>query len=345
MRFSYIPIAIFAVLFLFAGPSGAAGLNKPQGSTQTVNTGTGSGSSGQATSEQTPAYPLKDTKAKPPSYTGTDMEKGVRPAMPITGAEGVLTMPAGEGETGEKPAEVLSSFEQYVREKGLEIDQFGYGLFNEPPSTFAPVDDVPVGPDYILGPGDELRLVIWGKINGEYTVEVDRDGNINFPQIGILHLSGLTFSEAKAFLDKEMSRYYQPSEVKMNVSMGSLRSIRVFVVGKAKRPGSYTLSSLSTLVNALFAAGGPGKVGSMRDIQVKRGGQTITRFDLYDFLLKGDKTKDIRLTPEDVIFIPPIGPLAGISGDVNSPAIYELKGGETAGELIGLAGGLNADPH
>ena len=127
----------------------------------------------------------------------------------------------------------------------------------------------------------------------------------------------------------------------MNISMGALRTTRVFVVGKARRPGSYTLSSLSTLVNALFAAGGPSKSGTMRDIQVKRDGKTIVSFDLYDLLIKGDKTKDIRLMPEDVIFIPPTGPLAGISGDVRTPAIYELKGDLDIAGLIELAGGLN----
>ncbi|MFQ5737353.1 MAG: SLBB domain-containing protein, partial [Thermodesulfobacteriota bacterium] len=219
--------------------------------------------------------------------------------------------------------------------------QFGYDLFHEAPSTFAPVDNIPVGPGYLLGPGDELRISLWGKLNAELTAQVDREGNVRFPQMGVLHLSGLTFAEAKEYLERELSRYYLPTEVRMNVSMGSLRSIRVFVVGKAFRPGSYTVSSLSTLVNALFLAGGPSKVGTMRDIQVKRNGKVVTRFDFYDFLLNGDKTKDVRLMPEDVIFIPPAGPLAAIYGNVRVPAIYELKGEVTVSGLIDMAGGLN----
>ncbi len=127
----------------------------------------------------------------------------------------------------------------------------------------------------------------------------------------------------------------------MNVSMGALRTIKVYVVGSAERPGAYTVSSLSTLVNALFEAGGPSKTGTMRDIQVKRNGRTIVNFDMYDFLLKGDKTKDMRLMPEDVIFIPPVGVLVAIAGSVNNPAIYELKGERTISQLIEMAGGLS----
>lgn len=242
----------------------------------------------------------------------------------------------------------LSSFEEYLQGKNSEkistaIRQFGYDLFQQPTNTFTPVDAVPVGPDYLLGPGDELRITLWGKVNAEHPAIVDREGKIVLPQIGILHLAGLTFSETKNFLETELSHYYKPSEVKMNVSMGRLRSIRVFIVGKVQRPGSYTLSSFSTLINALFAAGGPSKIGTLRDIQVKRNGTTVTHFDLYEFLLKGDKTKDIRLMPEDVIFIPPVGPLVGIAGNVNNPAIYELKDKASVLEVIEMAGGLTAN--
>lgn len=239
-----------------------------------------------------------------------------------------------------------STFEDYIHSKNpptvlTDIKQFGYDLFERPPSTFAQADTVPVGPDYLLGPGDEIRLIIWGKLNAEYSVLIDQEGKINLPQIGILYISGLSFKEAKDSVEKEFSHFYNPQEVKINVSTGRLRSIRVFIVGRAQKPGSYTLSSLSTLINALFAAGGPGKSGTMRDIQVKRNGTTLVHFDMYDFLLKGDKTKDIRLMPEDVIFIPPVGPLAGIAGNVNTPAIYELKGETQLSSLVEMAGGLN----
>ncbi len=242
--------------------------------------------------------------------------------------------------------EELSTFEAYIQGKSpltvsIEIKQFGYDLFEKPPTTFAPVEIVPVGPHYLLGPGDELSISVWGKVNAEHSIAIDREGKVSLPQMGILHLSGLTFSEAKKFIEKEFSRYYKRGEVKINVGMGRLRTIQVFIVGKARRPGSYTISSLSTLINALFVAGGPAKSGTMRDIQVKRNGKTIVHFDLYDFLLRGDKTMDVRLMPEDVVFIPASGPLVGIAGSVRAPAIYELKEETTLRELIEMAGGLN----
>ena len=219
------------------------------------------------------------------------------------------------------------------------LKQFGYDLFLQPPSTFAPVDKVPVGPEYVIGPGDEIRITIWGKIEGQWSIIVDRDGNITLPKVGVLGITGLTFKELKELLHKEFSKYYTGFE--LSVSMGALRTIRVYVVGNAERPGAYTVSSLSTLINALFEAGGPSKTGTMRDIQLKRNGKIIVHFDMYDFLLKGDKTKDIRLMPEDVIFIPPIGPVAAIAGSVNNPAIYEIKGERTISQLIEMAGGLS----
>lgn len=221
----------------------------------------------------------------------------------------------------------------------IKLRRFGYNLFS-PPSDFAPTKNIPISPDYIIGPGDEIRVTVWGKIEGQWLAEVDRDGNIMLPKIGTIGLAGLTFKEVKEVLKKELSKYYTGFE--MNVSMGALKSIRVYVVGNAKKPGAYTISSLSTLVNALFVAGGPNATGSMRNIQVKRNGKNITNLDLYDFLIYGDKNKDIRLMPEDVIYIPTVGPLVGIMGNVKNPAVYELKGETKISDLISLAGGLTA---
>ncbi len=170
-------------------------------------------------------------------------------------------------------AESLSEFEHFVARGTMgkistNIRQFGYDLFRQPPSTFAPADRIPVGPDYVLGPGDGLRITIWGNIEGQWNVVVDMDGKITLPKVGTIGVTGLTFGELKATLNKELSRYY--TNFQMNVSMGPLRSMRVYVVGNAAKPGAYTISSLSTLVNSLFEAGGPNKTGSMRDIQVKR---------------------------------------------------------------------------
>jgi protein involved in polysaccharide export with SLBB domain len=159
------------------------------------------------------------------------------------------------------------------------------------------------------------------------------------PKAGIVAVGGLTFEQAREVLRKEFSRYYTGFE--MNVSLGALRTMTVYVVGNARQPGAYTVSSLATMGNVLIQAGGPTKAGSMRDIQVRRGGKTVSRLDLYDFLRRGDKSGDHRLLPEDVIFIPPVGPVAAIAGSVNNPGLYELKGEKTVSQLIELAGGLN----
>ncbi|OGW11482.1 MAG: polysaccharide export protein, partial [Nitrospinae bacterium RIFCSPLOWO2_12_FULL_39_93] len=200
--------------------------------------------------------------------------------------------------------------------------------------------NLPVGPDYVIGPEDEIRVTIWGKVEGGWNVTVDRDGKISLPKIGVFGVAGLTFKELKELLYKGFSKYYTGFE--MNVSMGILRTIRVYIVGNAERPGAYTISSVSTLINALFESGGINKTGTMRDIQLKRNGKVIAHFDIYDLLLRGDKTKDVRLMPEDVIFIPPVAQLAGIAGNVKNPAIYELKGETRVIDLIQMAGGLTS---
>lgn len=190
------------------------------------------------------------------------------------------------------------------------LKQFGYSFFYQPPASFLPVQAVPVGPDYIIGPGDTIKIIIWGSVQGEYSLTVNRSGQVDIPKVGVVQVSGLTYRQLREVLDREFARQY--NNFQMNVTLDNLRTIQVYVVGQARFPGSYSVSSLSTLVNALFASGGPNKSGSMRHIQVRRGGKVVTQFDMYDFLLRGDKSKDIRLQSEDVIFIAPIGPVVAI---------------------------------
>ena len=161
---------------------------------------------------------------------------------------------------------------------------------------------------------------------------VDRTGSISLPEVGTIHVAGLQFSQLADFLRSQIGRVYRNFD--LNVNLGQLRSIQVFVVGRARQPGSYTIGSLSTLLNALFASGGPLPQGSLRDIQVKRAGETITHFDLYDLLLRGDKTKDVRLEPGDVIFIPDVGPQVAVLGSVTLPAIYELRDEKSFKQVI-----------
>lgn len=244
----------------------------------------------------------------------------------------------------EKPGHGLAAqpeteFQQYVaRSLGEKLQMYGYNLFNQPPSTFAPVDHIPVTADYVLGPGDEVTVHAWGQVDIDYTATINRDGNFYLPKVGTIHLAGLRYDRLHDEVNTAISRIFH--NYQLTVSLGSLRSIEVFVVGQARMPGRYTVSSLSSLVNTVFAAGGPSVNGSMRDIELKRGNAVITHFDLYDLLLKGDKSKDERLLPGDVIYISPVGNLVAISGSVNSPAIYELNSPTTLQDLVTLAGGF-----
>ena len=235
----------------------------------------------------------------------------------------------------------VTQFQQLVATStGGILPIFGESLFAGVPTTFAPVTDVPVTADYLIGPGDELTLQLSGQVNQQYDVTVDRTGNIDIPELGTVHVTGIPFSQLNTYLKSQLARIYR--NFALNTNLGSLRTIQVFVVGEAVRPGSYTISSLSTLLNAVFASGGALPDGSLRDIQVKRNGETILHFDLYDLLLHGDKKNDIRLLSGDVIFIPFVGPQVAVTGSVNTPAIYELKGATTIDEVLKLAGGDTA---
>ncbi|HEV2578649.1 MAG TPA: SLBB domain-containing protein [Acidobacteriaceae bacterium] len=239
------------------------------------------------------------------------------------------------------PPEPPSPFQRMVEATtGEKLEIYGASLFRRVPTTFAPVQNVPVGPSYVVGPGDELVLQLAGQVNRQMRVTVDREGAIQLPELGTVHVAGLTYADLPGFLNRQLGRIYR--NFTLSVSMGALRTIQVFVVGEARRPGSFSVSSLSTLLNALFASGGPSATGSVRDIQVKRNGQTIDHFDLYDLLLRGDKSKDIPLATGDVIFIPFAGPQVAVLGSVNHPAIYELKGQTSVSQALEFAGGETA---
>lgn len=234
----------------------------------------------------------------------------------------------------------VTEFQEYVfQSTGRFLNIFGQELFVGVPSTFAPLDRVPVTPDYLIGPGDELIIKGWGQVNIDYRAIVDPNGTINIRGIGAIPISGVAYKDVERHLKSAIGRVYQNFE--LNVSMGNLRAVQIFVVGQARRPGSYTVSSLSTVVNALFAAGGPSPRGSMRNVQLKRAGTTVVEFDLYDLLVKGDKSKDIRLLSGDVIYVPPVGNQIAISGSVNNPGIYEIKANVDLQSALKLAGGLS----
>jgi protein involved in polysaccharide export with SLBB domain len=218
---------------------------------------------------------------------------------------------------------------------------FGYDLFQGAPSTFAPVKDIQVPIDYVVGPGDTLNVQLYGNETASYILTVGRDGRIKFPKLGPILVSGMGFDAARAALEHRVSQQLIGTQV--SVTMGNLRSIRVFVLGEAEKPGSYTVSGLSTMTNALFVSGGVKTIGSLRNIQLMRNGHLVSVLDLYDLLLRGDTSGDRQLMPGDVIFIPPVGVTATVYGDVRRQAIYELKKEKTAEQLIQMAGGLSPD--
>jgi polysaccharide export outer membrane protein len=218
---------------------------------------------------------------------------------------------------------------------------FGYDLFQGVPSTFAPVKDIQVPIDYVVGPGDTFNIQLYGNETASYSLTVGRDGRIKFPKLGPISVSGMGFDAARAALEHRVAQQLIGTQV--SVTMGDLRSIRVFVLGEAEKPGSYTVSGLSTMTNALFVSGGVKKIGSLRNIELKRNGHLVAVLDLYDLLLHGDTSGDRQLMPGDVIFIPPIGVTATVYGAVRRPAIYELKKEKTAEQVVEIAGGLSPD--
>jgi polysaccharide export outer membrane protein len=226
-----------------------------------------------------------------------------------------------------------------VRKVGAQgLKPFGYDLFKDATTTFAPIDAVPVPSNYVIGPGDILQVQLYGSNNRNLRLPVGRDGRINFPELGPIAVAGRTFEEVSKDLEARVVR--EMIGVRASVGMGGTRSIQVFVMGEANRPGSYTVSGLATVTSALYAAGGVRPIGSLRDIQLKRQGAVIRRFDLYDLLLRGDTSDDAKLLPGDVIFIPAVGATVAIDGEVQRPAIYELKGSTTVDDVVRMAGGL-----
>lgn len=222
-------------------------------------------------------------------------------------------------------------------EVNLELRQFGLDFFALERNRVAPDEKAPAGPDYVIGPGDTLNITVWGSIDGQYRETVGRNGEIVIPKVGAVSVWGQNFDEARETIRTHIGRYYKNFE--LNVTLDAIRSIQVFVVGEVQSPGSYTVSSLSTVLTTLAAAGGPTGNGSLRLVQLRRGGKTAAVVDLYSFFLSGDKSHDLRLQSGDTLFVPVAGPLVGVAGEVRRPAIYELLGTESLDDVLSMAGG------
>ncbi|MBI5925030.1 MAG: SLBB domain-containing protein [Aquabacterium sp.] len=240
-----------------------------------------------------------------------------------------------------------NDFQRFVLEtSGQALPLFGSGFFSQSASPlYVPQGNTPVSPDYRVGPGDELQVRGWGSVDIDVRAVVDRDGQIHIPRIGKINLSGIRSGQAEDVIRAAVGKYYR--DFQLSVTLGQLRGITVYVVGQARKPGSYALSSNSTLISALFASGGPSQTGSMRRVQVKRAEKLVTELDLYTFLAKGDKSADIKLQDGDTIVIPAARGYVALSGKVSNSAVYELANdGETLGAMLAVAGGLPvvADP-
>jgi len=256
--------------------------------------------------------------------------------------EQTIPPPLNPSQVGQSsiPRPPETEFQQMVADSaGQVLPLFGQSLFLQPPSTFAPINQVQMPSDYVIGPGDELQIRISGQIDGDLRAIVDRSGQIEIPRVGQISVAGLRYSELEQRLKSEISRVFK--NFNLTANLGRLRSIQIVVVGNARYPGTYTIGALSTLVNAIFASGGPSAQGSLRHIQVRRGAATVTDFDFYDLLIKGDPSKDVRLQSGDVLYIPTVGPQVAISGSVNTPAIYEMKTDSRLNDLMEIAGNLS----
>lgn len=270
------------------------------------------------------------------------------PGLIQNGNEDAAANDPAQKDNQKKIAPLLpNEFQKYVLEvTGNAYPLYGADFFDNTQNSSASLTRAPVNDDYVLGAGDQLEIRIWGSTSGETSVTIDRNGQISLPMLGTLNLAGVKASQAQGLIKSFFARLYKDFD--LSVALGKLRKITVYVVGQSRFPGSYSLSSQSTLTTGLFASGGPNGNGSIRRVQLKRNGAIATEFDLYAFLSKGDKTADVKLADGDVIYFPHATGYMAFIGKVNTPGIFELKDAtETLADFLNLAGGLPvvADPR
>jgi protein involved in polysaccharide export with SLBB domain len=278
--------------------------------------------------------PLKDAveRDRRPPKDGKDERRDTGPEADDAGEEAPVPDDAedkGDGDSESRPS------------KPEPLARFGMDFFRTDSSAFYPDVSLPVFDGYVIGPGDQLVLRLWNALVDEsLKLDVSRQGRIRIPKAGEVSVAGVRFGDLEKVLREKLSAVYKDAGI--SVTLGRLRSIRVYVVGEAARSGLFTLSSLSTLVNALSITGGPSTGGSLRRIEVRRAGKTISTFDLYDFLLRGDRSADVQLLTGDTVFLPQAGPIVAVEGEVRRPALYELRAEKTLADVIALAGGMTA---
>ena len=272
-----------------------------------------------------------------------------------------ITLPAGTAASADEPVLAVpgamlptpmgmtqDEIEAATPDKTEEVEtrartRYGRALFSRDVSTFAPTDDAPVPESYRLGVGDQLVVQLFGKENEQLNLQIGRSGDVSFPKLGSITLSGLTFEDARDLINTRVEQ--QLIGVDAIVSMGRLRAINVFMAGEVSVPGAYSVSAMTTVTQALFQAGGVTDIGSLRNIQVRRAGSVVATFDTYELLMKGDVSDDIRLQSGDVVFVPPYTGVIDVEGELKRPMVYELAGGETMGDVLAMAGSLTRDAY
>ncbi len=237
-------------------------------------------------------------------------------------------------------SELPTEFQRFVAEStGVLVPVYGADLFTQGETSFGPTEG-PAPPETIVGPDDEIRLRVWGQVNLSANLRVSQEGEVYIAKVGSVRIAGLPFSQVSDHIRSAMEQVYRNFD--LSVDLGQIHSIQIYVTGFARRPGEHTVSALSTLVDAIFMAGGPAASGSMRHVIVRRKGTVVADFDLYALLIRGDKTGDIQLQPGDVLYIPSAGAQVALVGSVRQPAIYEIRGTEVIAQLLDAGGGTTS---
>ena len=291
--------------------------------------------------EQVKNLPRAQQEALASQY-GVDLDQILGGGAENTSQEiAIPGAPLEQNNTEDDKSEAKVSEIEKEKEQGLE--RFGISLFDREVSTFAPTDDASVPDDYRLGAGDNLVIQLFGKDNNQYDLQVSREGKISFPKLGPITVAGLRFEDARDLIRSRVAD--QLIGVQSTISMGRLRAINIFMAGEVAVPGAYSVSALTTITQALFQSGGISDIGSLRAIEVKRGGVSVASFDVYQLLLQGDASGDVRLQSGDVVFVPPYKGLISVDGAVNRPMIYEFKQGESVNDAIIMAAGFSQDAY
>ena len=250
-----------------------------------------------------------------------------------------------EGANTDEMKETMKKRQKLKVSTASENDVFGRNIFNIDKLTFQPNLNMATPENYRLGPGDEVIVDVWGASQNTMRLEISPDGYVNISNLGPVYLNNMTIKDARQLLKQELGKIYADSANNIQVTLGNIRTIQVNVMGEVRAPGTYALSSLSTVFHALYASGGVSDIGSLRNVQVARGGKTIARLDVYEYIMKGQIQDDIRLQDGDVVIVPTYDELVKITGKVKRPMFYEMKNGESAATLLKCAGGFSSDAY